>query len=107
MSDPPSELNTAPRERTLLAWHRVSLAIATNGALLFHAGLSDRTPFLTAAGCAVGTIGALLWLVSSPVEQTSPKSAPRWIMEHPVMMPLLAGVVLSVSLIDLVGVVLA
>lgn len=104
MIEPLADRDTAPRERTMLAWNRVSLAIAGNGALLIHTGLSDRQHLLTAAGCSVAAIGALLWLVSSTVAHSSPAGASRWIMSHPSVLPLLAAIVLAISMIDLIGV---
>lgn len=50
--------------RTNLAWSRTGLAIAGNGALLAHSGLSRDNVAVLVIGCVVGAVGLLLWLAS-------------------------------------------
>jgi uncharacterized membrane protein YidH (DUF202 family) len=102
MIAPSLDGNTAAHERTVLAWNRAALAIAGNGALLLHAGLSDRQSLVTVTGCVVGAIGALLWLISSAIGQSPTEHAVRSIAHYPRAVPLVAFFALSLSLIDFI-----
>jgi hypothetical protein len=69
---------------------RPSVAILANGALLVRAGLVYNLALLTAAGLAVATVGAALWVLSgtsrrSPTRGTPSGSArPRSVCHAPV-----------------------
>lgn len=60
----PSQFPADQIARTNLAWSRTGLAIAGNGALLAHAGLSRESVAILTIGCVVGAVGLLLWLAS-------------------------------------------
>jgi putative membrane protein len=58
--DPAAQL-----ERTALAWHRTSIAILANGALLARAGLGHAVGLLAGVGVAVALAGAMLWVLAA------------------------------------------
>lgn len=48
-------------ERTALAWNRVALAMATNGALVLRIGLTEDLPLLSIGGIVVVVSGIGVW----------------------------------------------
>jgi hypothetical protein len=54
----------APVERTALAWNRVAVAVAANGALVLHEGIVERLRLVEVLGAVVVLAGIALWVAA-------------------------------------------
>jgi uncharacterized membrane protein YidH (DUF202 family) len=89
-------------ERTVLAWNRSSLAIATNGALVVREGVVRHLPLVTGAGLAISCVAGVLWLLSTGrYHGARDRRATRLVAERRRSVLLLASFAAVLSLADL------
>jgi uncharacterized membrane protein YidH (DUF202 family) len=98
----------SPVERTVLAWNRVAVAVAANGALVMRAGFVHDLVVVDALGVAIVILGVSLWTLSLTRYQTvAGRAVPHLFAGERGAVPPVASFVMLLSLLDLLIVVFA